>query len=74
MTNSEMFGSLEFVSVAGPTSDQQPPFQWSKADFGQKTAHLGHPDMFLFKPIQHKWGTGLNSTTHKPLPVIIAMA
>jgi hypothetical protein len=57
LTSHSMMGSLEFISVAGPTYDNQPPFRWSEADFGKTTPHLGQPDLFMFKPIQHKWGT-----------------
>jgi hypothetical protein len=50
LTSFEMMTDMSFVAVGGPTWDQQPPFQWSKSDFN-KTAHLGHPDLWQFKPI-----------------------
>ena len=43
---------MEFISIAGPTYDQQPPFQWSKVDFADTTPHWGHPDIFKFEQIQ----------------------
>ncbi|XP_071504037.1 putative phospholipase B-like 2 [Diadema antillarum] len=54
VTTSSMVKELSMVAVCGPTTDQQPPFQWSKSDFNQ-TLHLGQPDLFDFKPITVKW-------------------
>ncbi|XP_054163966.1 putative phospholipase B-like 2 [Oppia nitens] len=53
MTNSSMVLNLEMLAVCGPTTEQQPPFQWSKSDLDLK--HYGHPDIFNFKPIYAKW-------------------
>jgi len=55
LTTSTMVKSLEFVAVGGPTYDQLPPFQWSKSDYDKTVSHVGHPDLWMFKPIQHKW-------------------
>ncbi|GFR04137.1 putative phospholipase B-like 2 [Trichonephila clavata] len=55
LTSSEMFKNLEFVAFGGPTYDPLPPFQWSKSDFDKKVKHEGHPDLWKFKPIVHKW-------------------
>jgi Phospholipase B len=55
MTTSTMMKSLEFVAISGPTHDPLPPFQWSKSDFDKTVAHAGHPDLWIFKPVQHKW-------------------
>lgn len=51
LTNMTMIKDLQFIAIGGPTHDQQPPFQWSKSDFGPKTPHQGHPDIFKFDPI-----------------------
>jgi hypothetical protein len=53
-----MSQNLEFIGICGPTFDLDgnvPPFVWSKADFGNSTAHYGHPDEWTFKPFQAKW-------------------
>nr|XP_054749532.1 putative phospholipase B-like 2 isoform X2 [Lytechinus pictus] len=54
VTTNSMMKSLSMIAVCGPTHDQQPPFQWSKSEFNQ-TLHLGHPDLFDFKPIEVVW-------------------
>lgn len=51
LTNHAMFKNLEFIAISGPTYDQLPPFQWSKADFEKDCPHFGHPDVFKFKPV-----------------------
>ena len=48
-----MFKNLEFIAVSGPTYDQQPPFQWSKADFADACPHVGQPDIFKFETIHY---------------------
>ena len=55
LTSSKMIHDLEFVAFGGPTYDDLPPFQWSKVDFGKDTPHFGHPDIWQFKPVTHKW-------------------
>jgi len=57
ITCSLLYKSLEFLSVCGPTYDPLPPFQWSKSDFEKDVPHAGHPDLWTFKPIVHKWST-----------------
>lgn len=50
--------SLQFLSVSGPTYNEQggiPPFQWSASDFGATTPHIGHPDKWTFEPIVYQW-------------------
>ncbi|XP_046365678.2 putative phospholipase B-like 2 [Haliotis rufescens] len=42
---------LLFDAVSGPTSDQQPPFQWSKVKDADTYPHFGQPDIFNFKPV-----------------------
>jgi len=59
VTSSDLFESgLQFVAIGGPTYDSVAPFQWSKADFAVDTPHLGHPDLWKFKPIV--FGNGQN--------------
>ena len=55
LTNYKMFKYLEHIAISGPTYDDLPPFQWSKADFANDTPHFGHPDLWKFSPVQHKW-------------------
>lgn len=51
LTNMTMFKSQQFIAIGGPTYDQQPPFQWSKSDFGPTTPHISHPDLWKFGPV-----------------------
>lgn len=55
LTTSKLFNKLQFVAYGGPTYDDLPPFQWSNVDFAKDTPHYGHPDLWQFKPITHKW-------------------
>jgi len=55
LTTTKLVPTGEFIAIAGPTYDQQPPFQWSKTDFEATTPHHGHPDLFKFDPIQWRW-------------------
>ncbi|KAF8778477.1 putative phospholipase B-like 2 like protein [Argiope bruennichi] len=55
LTSYEMFKNLEFVAISGPTYDSVPPFQWSKSDFDKTVRHTGHPDLWKFEPVVHKW-------------------
>lgn len=59
LTNSSLFASLEFLSVAGPTFDSLPPFRWSTSGFPTEK-HEGHPDLFQFEPLIHKWNQSGN--------------
>lgn len=63
VTSSELFEKHTFVTVSGPTFDQQLPFQWSKADFASECPHVGHPDLFKFDPIQYD-----GTVDYKPFP------
>lgn len=47
-----MAKKLSQFIVAGPTFDQQPPFQWSKTEWKKP---LGHPDQFKFEPALLDW-------------------
>ncbi|CAF1199111.1 unnamed protein product [Adineta steineri] len=51
----EMMQKCSLVAIAGPTTDQQPPFIWSKSDFDKKVSHIGHPDKWDFKPYTPTW-------------------
>ncbi|KAL7642454.1 UNVERIFIED_CONTAM: hypothetical protein RMT77_007015 [Armadillidium vulgare] len=55
VTNSQMFFKFRFKAVSSPTYDQQPVFIWSKQDFANDTPHYGHPDIWNFPIIEHKW-------------------
>jgi hypothetical protein len=47
--------NFTLVAIAGPTSDQQTPFVWSKSDFDTQLSHVGHPDEWNFSPLTPKW-------------------
>lgn len=55
LTTSGMFKDLEFIAISGPTYDSVPAFQWSKSDYDLTVRHKGQPDLWTFKPVQHKW-------------------
>jgi len=57
-----MAKDLSQYIVAGPTFDQQPPFQWSKTEWKRP---LGHPDIFKFKPTLLDWS--LEEWAQEPL-------
>lgn len=63
-TNAGMSKKLSQFVVAGPTSDQQAPFQWSKTEWKRP---LGHPDVFKFEPNLLDWT--LEDWTDKPTEV-----
>ena len=49
-----MMQKQSLVAIAGPTSQDQPPFQWSTSDYNNIT-HLGHPDIWNFGPFTPTW-------------------
>ena len=51
-----MIKNLEFIAISGPTYQELPPFQWSKADFAAACPHYGHPDVFKFNPVKFDGG------------------
>ena len=57
VTNNKMIRNNEFIGICGPTFDDEDitPFFWSHADFGNSTNHYGHPDKWMFGPVQVKW-------------------
>uniref|UniRef100_A0AAQ5ZQC6 Phospholipase B-like n=1 Tax=Amphiprion ocellaris TaxID=80972 RepID=A0AAQ5ZQC6_AMPOC len=54
MTSYEMFRDYGMVAVSGPTWDQVPPFQWSTSPYTD-LLHMGHPDIWAFKPVKVTW-------------------
>nr|XP_057926766.1 putative phospholipase B-like 2 [Doryrhamphus excisus] len=54
MTSYGMFHRYEMLAVSGPTWDQVPPFQWSTSPY-KDLLHMGHPDLWMFKPIKVTW-------------------
>jgi len=45
ITNSQLFQNLTAWVIAGPTTQGQPPFIWSKSQWSNQS-HLGQPDLF----------------------------
>ena len=45
----------ELIAIAGPTSQGQPPFVWSKSDFDKTVSHVGHPDAWNFTSFTPVW-------------------
>ncbi|KAM4616130.1 putative phospholipase B-like 2 [Polymixia lowei] len=54
MTSFGMFREFGMLAVNGPTWDQVPPFQWSTSPY-KDLLHMGHPDLWAFKPIHVTW-------------------
>ncbi|XP_061842417.1 putative phospholipase B-like 2 [Nerophis lumbriciformis] len=54
MTSYRMFRRYEMLAASGPTWDQVPPFQWSTSPY-KDLLHMGHPDIWAFKPIKVTW-------------------
>ncbi|KAM3610637.1 uncharacterized protein V6R79_006785 [Siganus canaliculatus] len=54
LTSYGMFRDYSMMAVNGPTWDQVPPFQWSTSPF-KDLMHMGHPDIWTFKPIKVTW-------------------
>ncbi|ESO04980.1 hypothetical protein HELRODRAFT_185539 [Helobdella robusta] len=52
ITSYSMFKNFQFLAVSGPTRDQVAPFQWSKSDLKDTIRHAGHPDLWVFDPVQ----------------------
>ncbi|XP_054928985.1 putative phospholipase B-like 2 [Dermacentor andersoni] len=64
VTNQELMASLEYVAVSGPTWINVPAFQWSTS--GLPDSHVGHPDRWQFKPVQHKWTPARGTPSETP--------
>lgn len=64
-TSFAMAKKLSQFIVAGPTFDDQPPFQWSKTEWKRP---LGHPDIFKFEPLLLDWS--LEQWTDHPDEVV----
>ncbi|XP_026199967.1 putative phospholipase B-like 2 [Anabas testudineus] len=56
MTSYEMYRAYGMVAVSGPTWDQVPVFQWSTSPY-KDLIHMGHPDIWAFKPIKVTWNS-----------------
>ena len=50
-----MSQNFSLIAIAGPTSQNQPPFVWSTARFNETISHIGHPDVWDFKPFTPVW-------------------
>jgi hypothetical protein len=57
LTTSALAQSLEFIALSSPAYDNVPVFRWSTSPFRDSVKHVGHPDLWDFKPVTHKWGT-----------------
>ncbi|CAF4013335.1 unnamed protein product [Rotaria sp. Silwood2] len=55
ITNYAMMQNFSLVAIAGPTSDNQPPFVWSESDFNTNVSHIGHPDKWNFTSFTPTW-------------------
>ncbi|XP_077534359.1 putative phospholipase B-like 2 [Haemaphysalis longicornis] len=55
VTSYSLFQSLEFIGIAGPTSQGVEPFVWSRSPFSSYQ-HFGQPDVWDFGPVHHQWG------------------
>ncbi|CAH2044861.1 unnamed protein product, partial [Iphiclides podalirius] len=58
VTSAHLRHDYQFVSVSGPTHNISrgiPPFVWSEFDMGPHVMHIGHPDLWMFAPIVHRW-------------------
>ncbi|XP_075217926.1 putative phospholipase B-like 1 [Lycorma delicatula] len=56
IVNSTLFKKQQFVAVSGPTTGTDlPPFKWSTSKLEPRYRHLGHPDLWQFKPILTEW-------------------
>ncbi|XP_064459280.1 putative phospholipase B-like 2 [Ornithodoros turicata] len=54
VTTWTLFHKMQFWAISGPTSQQQPPFRWSTSGFDD-VVHDGHPDLWEFPAVLHKW-------------------
>lgn len=46
---------FSLVAIAGPTTDEQVPFVWSKSSCDKQASHIGQPDTWNFEPITSVW-------------------
>ncbi|XP_037536378.1 putative phospholipase B-like 2 [Nematolebias whitei] len=54
ITSYDMYKGYGILAVSGPTWDQLPVFQWSTSPY-KDLMHMGHPDIWNFKPIKVTW-------------------
>lgn len=56
VTNSKLAQEFKTYAVSGPTSGPDvPPFKWTSIEPNDHMDHLGHPEIFNFKPEVHNW-------------------
>ncbi|KAG6442054.1 hypothetical protein O3G_MSEX002134 [Manduca sexta] len=58
VTSAYLRSAFLFVAVSSPThniSRNIPPFRWSEFDMGPTISHIGHPDLWMFQPLVHRW-------------------
>ena len=54
LVTSSLIENLQMKAVSGPTSDDQPPFEWNKSGF-EDVPHFGLPNKWDFKPLVYQW-------------------
>ncbi|XP_075736787.1 putative phospholipase B-like 2 isoform X4 [Rhipicephalus microplus] len=59
LTNTSLAVGLQFIAVAGPTQDLQPPFRWSTSGFHDP--HDGQPDLWNFTTFVWTWGKAVGT-------------
>ncbi|XP_018021360.1 putative phospholipase B-like 2 [Hyalella azteca] len=55
VTSSALFSEMQYLAVNGPAHDNLPVFRWSTSDYGNNTAHYGHPDEWDFPVVHVSW-------------------
>ncbi|XP_073950081.1 putative phospholipase B-like 2 [Choristoneura fumiferana] len=61
VTSAYLRNEYQFVAVSSPPhniSRGLPPFTWSDFDLGRSISHIGHPDVWTFAPLMHRWEWG----------------
>merc|ERR1712241_953732 len=64
LTSFQLSKYLMFIYISSPTYDDQPYFQWSKADFKDSAPHYGLPDLWNFTSSIIEWTSDV--TTPSP--------
>jgi hypothetical protein len=50
-----MMKNFTLFAVAGPTTDQQPAFNWTASGFDSVASHFGHPEVWNFTSFTPTW-------------------
>ncbi|XP_023944608.1 putative phospholipase B-like 2 isoform X2 [Bicyclus anynana] len=61
VTSATLRRSYQFLAVSSPAHNISrgiPPFRWSEFDMGPHLSHVGHPDLWMFAPVLHRWEWG----------------